>query len=87
MNSPRYQAQLAEERQKLGLAPSEISQQNVFGELATLEEGVELAGLSVEELIAEEGVEEVVAKPKTAAQLMIERIEKEKGLRKEDERV
>lgn len=73
MNSPRYQAQLAEERKALGLEPGAIPQENMFGE------GFDgILGIAEDEVVAEEPV---VEEAKTPAQLLVEKIERSKGLR------
>lgn len=83
MNSPRYQKQLAEERKALGLDSTAMPQMSMLGEQTLLGEYVDMPEL---EMIEEGEVkEEVVVQPKTAAQLLVEKIEREKGLRKEAE--
>lgn len=73
MNSPRYQAQLAEERKALGLEPGAIPQENMFGE------GFDgILGMAEDEEVEEPVMEEA----KTPGQLLVEKIEKSKGLRK-----
>lgn len=73
MNSPRYQAQLAEERKALGLETGAIAQESMFGEGF---DGILATDGALEEPVMEV---EVV---KTPAQLLVEKIEKSKGLRK-----
>lgn len=75
MNSPRYQKQLAEERKALGLEAGAMPQESMFGEAYG-----DVSGLVGEMVVETEA--EVVEVEKTPAQLLVEKIERLKGLRK-----
>ncbi|KAI5840282.1 50S ribosomal protein L24 [Morchella snyderi] len=91
MNSPRYQKQLAEEREALGLPPLAMPQRGALDpeeeEAGMLALGSDVEGIDKDEYEAMMRDQEQQPKPmeKTAAQLMIERIERQRGLRKDVE--
>lgn len=75
MNSPRYQKQLAEERKALGLEVDAMPQESMFGETDGNASG------PVGGMMAEEEAEALEVE-KTPAQLLVEKIERLKGLKK-----